>query len=393
MIPDTEIAILGAGCAGLSLAVALDRARTPGHVLLLEPRTAYTRDRTWCFWNTEEHPFTSAISHSWQSWRVSQGAAAAVQSSRRYQYCHIPGDAFYRAAIGQVERAPEQELCPGITVHSVQPQPNGCIAVETSNGRLLANYVFDGRPQASVSTRAVLLQRFLGWHVQAATPCFDGKTVELMRFLPADAPGRIRFLYLLPFSQTEALVEMTYLDDPALPEPDYERDLTEWLAEHVGEWTVLHSERGALSMGGAELQGVAEQGICAIGARGGRIKPSSGYAFLRIQRHSRAIAEALRDGRPVPTGAEPKLYEAMDSVFLRALRRSSREAPELFLRMFAGAAPDALVRFLGEASPPAEMLQVALALPKLPLVRAGFASILETMHHRLWSEKLNRASI
>ncbi len=146
---------------------------------------------------------------------------------------------------------------------------------------------------------------------------------------------------------------------------------------------MLYSERGSLPMGGATTEAPAELGLFRIGARGGRIKPSSGYAFLRIQRHSRFLAEALRAGRPVPLRAEPRLYGAMDAVFLQALRRSPEAAPDLFLRMFAGASPDALVRFLGEASTPAEMLRVALSLPKLPLLRAGFASALGLMHGRL----------
>ncbi len=217
MTPDADIAILGAGCAGLSLAVALHRARVPGRVLLLEPRTVYKRDPTWGFWDTEDHPFTAAVSRRWGSWRVSHGAASALRGSRRYRYCHIAGDAFYRAALDEVERAPGQELHRGVTTHSVERQPNGLFAVATSSGRLTARQVFDGRPPApSASAEAALLQRFLGWHIRAAAPCFDPETVELMRFFPAGTAGRVRFLYLLPFSSTEALVEMTYLDDPAL---------------------------------------------------------------------------------------------------------------------------------------------------------------------------------
>jgi lycopene beta-cyclase len=112
--------------------------------------------------------------------------------------------------------------------------------------------------------------------------------------------------------------------------------------------------------------------VHAIGARGGRLKPSSGYGFLRIQRHSRAIARALAEGRPVPLTAEPQRYSLMDAVFLRALKTA--DAAELFLAMFAGANPDALVRFLGEASPISESLRVAWSLPKLPMLRAAIQS-------------------
>ncbi len=383
MKADADIVILGAGCAGLSLAASLGAEEVSGSVMLLEPRRSYTRDRTWCFWNTEDHLFTSAISYRWASWRVSREDQAVVQQSSRYQYCHIAGDDFYYQALRAVEENSKQELCRGVSVHSVEQQPGGLVRVETSRGGLLAREVFDSRPAlppAAPLASPLLLQRFVGWHVRAAWPCFDERTVELMRFLPSDQPGRVRFLYLLPFSPTEALVEMTYLDAPELPEPSAEGELKQWLEENVGEWEVVYAERGALPMAppGREprasdrLAGHAVSHVHAIGARGGRLKPSSGYGFIRIQRHSRAIARAIASGRPVPRTAEPQRYRLMDAVFLRALQTSA--AAELFLAMFAGAQPDALVRFLGEASPVSEALRVAWSLPKLPMLGAAIRS-------------------
>ncbi len=373
MRPDADIVIIGAGCAGLSLAVALGAARVPGRTLLLEPRTTYTRDRTWSFWNTEEHPFTSEISHSWHSWRVALGESAVTQRSRRYRYCSIAGDDFYRAALDRIERDPAQELERATTVLSVEPHASGLTAVETSRGRVLARQVFDSRPSPHAAGGSpALVQRFVGWHLRTAAPCFDPQVVELMRFLPSDRPGRVRFLYLLPYSAREALVEMTYLDAPGLPEPEYRRDLEGWLKENVREWTVLDSEHGSLPMQSGLPQLPRAPGVSPIGSRAGRIKPSSGYAFLRIQRHSRAIAGALLQGRPIPACAESPLFGIMDAVFLRAVVHAPELASALFLRMFARAEPDALVRFLGEVSGPSEMLRVAWSLPKLPLVGAAF---------------------
>ncbi len=383
MKPDAEIVIVGAGCAGLSLAAALAAERVPGRVLLLEPRTTYTRDRTWCFWNTEEHPFSSSISHSWNRWRVSAGGSEAVQKSSRYPYCHIAGDDFYRAALEGVACEREQELRQGVSVQSIELQPDGSTALETNRGRVLAGRVFDSRPPAATEKRRpVLVQRFLGWHVRATEPCFDPQTVELMQFLPSREPGRVRFLYLLPFSSTEALAEMTYLDDPALTEPAYEQDLANWLGEQCASWEVLYTERGALPMSAGETP-AATDGVVPIGIRGGRLKPSSGYGFLRIQRHSRALARAVRDGGPLPRTAEPGFYGAMDAVFLEALRQRPQFASELFLRLFAQSNPDALVRFLSEASAsPGEVLRVAWPLPKTVMLRAALSALRPTGNAR-----------
>jgi lycopene beta-cyclase len=374
MRPDTEIAIVGAGCAGLSLAAALGIARVPGQVCLLEPRATYQRDRTWCFWNTEDHPFAASISYSWKSWRVSSGSRQAIQSSSRYRYCHIGGDAFYRAGLDFIAAQPMQEINLGVSVHSIEPHPSGHLAVETSAGRLLARQVFDSRPPVHHALAApALVQRFVGWHVRTTAARFKPDLVELMRFLPDDTPGRVRFLYLLPFSATEALVEMTYLDAPDLPEPAYIADLQAWLDEQDCQGEILYAEQGSLPMHLSRPVAASTSfgnRLHAIGVRGGRLKPSSGYAFLRIQRHSRAIAHALLAGRPIPATAEPPVYRAMDAIFLEALQHSHTEAPELFLRMFEGADPDQLVRFLSETSAPREMLRVAWSLPKLPMMHA-----------------------
>ncbi len=387
MTPDVDVAIVGAGCAGLSLAAALSVERVPGRVLLLEPRKEYRRDRTWCFWNTEEHPFASEVSCSWNRWRVSLGGAEALRGSRLYRYCHLAGDDFYRSALARVERAEEQDLLRGVVVHTVARRQDGLFAVDTDHGRLLAGSVFDSRPWAPEASGApLLLQRFVGWHVRAAEPCFDPHTVDLMGFLPSDLPGRVRFVYTLPFSSTEALVEMTYLDRPELPEPAYARDLTAWLAERTRSWEVLYTERGSLPMGGRTGRLQAQAGLHPIGIRGGRIKPSSGYAFLRIQRHSRAIARALKAGQVPPAHAEPGLAGAMnrgmDAVFLRALQRAPDAAPALFLQMFERGEPDALVRFLGEASRgPGEKLRIAWSLPKRPMLRAALRTGLCAMRN------------
>ncbi len=373
MTADVDIAILGAGCAGLSLATALSDAQAGGSVVLLDARTRYVRDRSWCFWNTEDHPFIPAITHSWNSWRVRHGAVLARKSSHTYRYCHIAADDFYRFARERIDRTPSQVLRLGVSVRSVATEGNGLVAIETSEGRLLARQVFDGRTIEPAETKPALLQRFVGWHVRTATPVFDPETVELMHFLPCAVEGRTRFLYVLPFSRTEALVEMTYLDAPGLAEPEYHADLEGWLREQTTSWDVLYREKGTLPMG-TPARTTYPAGVHAIGIRGGRIKPSSGYAFLRIQRHSRAIAHAIKAGGLPPHSAEPQLYNVMDTVFLRALRQAPATVPALFLRMFAANTADAMVRFLSEASHPAEMLRVAWSLPKLPMVRAAMAS-------------------
>jgi lycopene beta-cyclase len=112
-----------------------------------------------------------------------------------------------------------------------------------------------------------------------------------------------------------------------------------------------------------------------IGTAAGRVKASSGYAFLRIQRQSRAIARALANGLTPPQRLEPVRYHRLDSIFMTALARHPEAAPGYFLQLFRNVPPDALVRFLSECGSAGETLKVALSLPKLSFAAAAAASL------------------
>ncbi len=378
---DTDVAILGGGCAGLSLAVALGQ-RTPGlRVHVLEERTAYVRDRTWCLWNAEPHAFEDCVTHSWNRWRVRSRDRTVLCQSARYFYQHIPADRFYTFARKSIDASCRQQITLGTRVISVVPKAS-IVHVETDRGSLSAAWVFDSRPQAAITRPQTkgLVQRFSGWHVITERPCFDPTTVELMDFQTSNAAGRTTFFYTLPFSSNEALVEATYLDRPSLVPANANAALCDWLETLTAgsAYRIEFRERGVLPMGPArgidpDPRHTRHQ---RIGIAGGRVKASSGYAFLRIQRQSRAIANALAQGRVPPKHFEPGRYRLLDSIFLAALLRRQEAAPDYFLQLFRNVPPDVLVRFLSESGSASETLQVTLALPKLPFAAAAAASML-----------------
>ena len=116
-------------------------------------------------------------------------------------------------------------------------------------------------------------------------------------------------------------------------------------------------------------------GNISVGIAGGLVIASSGYALLRIQRQSLAIAQALAAGLTLPQQLESVRYDFLDRVFLTALARRPEAAPGYFLQLFRNVPPDALVRFLSECGSAAETLKVALSLPKLSFAAAAFTSL------------------
>jgi lycopene beta-cyclase len=200
-----------------------------------------------------------------------------------------------------------------------------------------------------------------------------------MDFQRSEVAGRTVFFYTLPFSPHEALVEATYLDHPALAPACADNALGEWL-ENVtsgSSYRVQFREQGALRMevGGSVDRSARLSRYVLIGTAGGRVKASSGYAFLRIQRQSLAIARALANGRNPPQQLEPVRYELLDRVFMTALSRDPEAVPGYFLQLFRNVPPDELVRFLSECGSAAETIKVAFSLPKLPFAAAAAASL------------------
>ena len=139
----------------------------------------------------------------------------------------------------------------------------------------------------------------------------------------------------------------------------------------TGGYQVLYQEAGALPMGDHTPPTPSTTHIVDIGTRGGRVKPSSGYAFLRIQRQSTALAKALAAGTPLPTTVDPPCYSLLDAIFLRALKRTPERTSLYFMALFRRLPPDTLVRFLSETAGAAEIAHVMLALPKLDFLQAA----------------------
>ena len=95
-------AILGAGCAGLSLCHYLLKRGVEAPILIVNPKEAFTDDRTWCFWDVEGTPSSSRAVRSWDSWTVPAEGWEVVHTSDRYPYLCLTGADFYEEALQKI---------------------------------------------------------------------------------------------------------------------------------------------------------------------------------------------------------------------------------------------------------------------------------------------------
>ncbi len=365
-------AVIGGGCAGMSL--ALELAARPGtdRILVIEPRREFTRDRTWCFWDLAGHRFESAVAHRWQRWRVRHAGRSLIHRSQALSYCEVPSDRFYALALERLSKHPRVTLALGTRVKSLESEA-GRVGISTDQGAVTARFAFDGRPPAR-PPRGALLQHFLGIEVETSEPCFDPRTVTLMDFDVSQQRG-IHFSYVLPYSPTRALVESTYFSPSPFDAATYRDDVGRYLGERFGvtRWETLREERGVIPMHvGARptSRGSRTSRIVPIGSRGGLVRPSTGYAFLAIHEWSRQLARTLDStGRPAHEAPYGGSMRWMDSVFLGVLRRNPEQAPELFWRLFERVETDRLVRFLFDGGNLSDRRAVIGGFPTHPIAR------------------------
>ncbi len=383
--------ILGAGCSGLSLAWNLLERKFREPILLVDRRDRFENDRTWCFWDVESTPFSALASHSWTRWMVHDGRREVVASCPGYRYLRVRSADVYRKVLDRLASAPNVTLALGRPILDVR-ETDRRITVTTAEGEFHGLQAFDssGRlgsnPDATTGSkpsRPGLLQHFFGQTIRVDRPIFDPTCATLMDFRASQADGP-HFVYLLPLSATEALVENTYLFPFAVSPERHRREIASYLQERydasVGSFEVIEEEAGAIPMTLASGLGAATRRSTPIGLSGGAARPSSGYAFLRIQRQARLLADRIADGNKpgldeLRRSLGPPKYRFFDAVFLKILADRPDLAPQIFARMFDRTEPAALVRFLSERSTTADDLRIVQALPKIPFMLAAARSI------------------
>ncbi len=385
--------ILGAGCAGLSLCHYLLERGVDAPILILDRKEAFADDRTWCFWDVEETPFSDRAVRRWNSWSVRAEGREVVHTSRRYPYLCLTGADFYESALGKISTHGNVTIRLGESVRFSKELDDGVLVV-TSAGSYLAESVFDGRGLPSDSAalaearqkRTWISQQFLGLRLRSSRPAFDPDTCTLMDFSVDQGRG-LRFAYVLPFDEHEALVENVYLSRRGAPPEAHRAELSGYLQDRYGlsegDYEVHGEEWGDIPMTAHRFQRRIGDRTHVIGTLGGETRPSTGYTFLRVQRYCRELAASLTGAGGDPEGVHPWRYGPLDRVFLRLLRERPERCPGIYARMFAGTPPDPLIRFLTERSSPLDDAKLIRSLPKLSFLRLAAGEAIDRVRESL----------
>ena len=368
---DYDFIFAGGGLAGLSLALHLSHSPLRDRSMLVVDRDAKQRnDRTWCFWSDGPTLFDDVVCREWERLEVVSDAFRARSALRAYRYKMIRSTDLYRCARARLAALPNVRFLQG----SVEEIHDGADAatVTVRGERCRGRWVFDSRFQSSRfhpdPARCHYLRQYCkGWLVESVQPAFDPTCATFMDFRTPQQ-GELRFFYVLPLAERRALVEFVTFS------PDhFDEILDRYVRTILGidQYRVLESEGGVNPATDAPFARQASAHVMNIGIRGGRLKPTSGYAFTRIQSDSSEIVHSLlRSGQPFDVPADPALFRLCDTLLLDIMQRHGESVKPIFTALFRHNPLDRVLRFLDQQTSPAENAALIASLPPLPFLRA-----------------------
>jgi lycopene beta-cyclase len=368
--------ITGLGCAGLSLAVQLDRAGLlkDRKLLLLDKDQKNLNDRTWCFWETAPGPFEEIVYRHWnQAWFHAEGFSSLLNLAP-YQYKMIRGIDYYNYCLDILQRSKSVDIIYA-SVDGLSQQ-DGIATVSAGGINYTANWVFNSilfsNPPRDPK-KYHLLQHFKGWVVETEEDFFRPEEPTLMDFRPSQKHGTT-FVYVMPFSARRALVEYTLFSPALLTEQEYEKGLRDYLKVQLGApaYRILDEEFGIIPMTNQPFPG-SKNAIIQMGTAGGQTKASSGYTYSFIQKQTAAIVESLKTkGHPHITH-RPGMgrFHWYDSVLLNILHHKKLEGWYIFRQLFRKNKVSTILRFLDNDTNLAQEIGLLNSLPQWPFMKAG----------------------
>jgi len=364
---DYDVIILGAGCSGLSFALRLATlgAACP-KILLIEQRSSYLNDRTWCYWSQPGASLTHLARHTWNTVTVAHNQQRVIYPVDATPYQAVASDAFYTAAFAALAKNPNIELRLSTSVSEEATDCDGRWKVQTPRETVQSRQIIDTRPwRKGPLAQPLLAQSFSGVEITSEAELFTPDNATLMEFIDGPA-GQLTFLYILPYSTRQALIEVTVFS----PHAQSAQDLAPLLEAQLKRLTrghayqVNHRESYVIPMGLPDDVTPPTPSYVRVGLESGGVRAATGYGFQRIQQWATQAADQLLRGLPIqPHAPDPWMIRWMDSLFLRVLRAAPEEGPDIFLRLFSRVPSGPLLRFLSGRARFTDCLKVARALP------------------------------
>ena len=369
------------GCAGLSLAIQLKRSSLNfSKVLLIDKDLKNKNDRTWCFWTKEKNNwFDEIVFKRWNKFSFKGDLFENEITLNPYSYLMIKGIDFYDFCLNELKNDSRFEI---LTDEIKEINSKDAFAIlKTKDHTYSCNYLFNSafRTLNKKANHINYVQHFKGWLVETETDSFNADCPVFMDF-SIKQHNDCRFVYVIPFSKTKALIEYTGFSDTGLNDDFYDKELKNYIQNtlNITTYKIIETEKGDIPMVESDFINPFGDRVVNIGTAGGSSKPSTGYTFYFIQKNTKYIIHQLETGSSkLVSPKRKKRFLLYDKILLEVLDKKEISAKNVFTDLFRKNKIKNLLAFLNEESSVAQDLLIMNSVSKKHFIKASLKKLIK----------------
>jgi lycopene beta-cyclase len=340
-------------------------------ILLIDSDAKKKNDRTWCFWD-EASLFDDIISKKWESTLFANQSFQKKLNIEPYHYKMIQGLDLYKFIFNEISNQQNIHFLQENVV-DFSDLGNHCL-VKTEQKGFTCNKVFNSifNPTLVTSQKKypLLQQHFIGWFIKSKEFVFDENAATFMDF-SVNQKGNTRFMYVLPTSKNEALIEYTLFSKDLLSKKEYEDEIELYIKKlGITEYEIVEKEQGNIPMTSYPFWKQNSKNIINIGSAGGWTKASTGFTFKNVIKKSKQLVSFLSTESDFTKFHKKDKFWFYDMLFIDVLYKNNAIGSEVFSRLFEDENSGLILKFLDEETSLLEDLKVISKCPKISFMKA-----------------------
>ena len=372
----------GSGASGLMLAYRMsqDTSFEGKRILLIDQEVKKSNDRTWCFWENGAGEWDHLITKSWNKILFDSKDFSKQIDLESYQYKMVRSSDLYKFIFETLRKKENFEFITS-KINQIS-EKNNLVYVHTKENNFVAkkvfNSIFDPSIIASLPEFPYLKQHFVGWFVKTDKAVFDENQATFMDFSVAQK-GNTRFMYVLPTSPYEALLEYTLFSADLLEKSEYETEIELYLSKlGIKDYTITEKEMGNIPMTSYPFERHNTTNLLHIGSSGGWTKASTGYTFASTTRKTKELISFLKNESDFTRFYKRSRYWYYDLIFLDVLHRNNKVGSEVFSSIFSNNNLRQIFRFLDEKATFSEDIRVMFRTrPIVLFTKSAFLNLIK----------------
>lgn len=375
--PTYDYIFSGFGLAAcLTLDAMLENGCHNGKQILILDQTTNSTDKTWCYWEQGKGRYDALLLASWtKGWFIGANQKRECLQSKLV-YKSINSATLRNHLLEKISDDPNityrVEKVNGFSDHAHH------VEVVTEANQYVTKKLFNSIPKTTVNfgNTPLLLQHFEGWFIQSAQLPFRKDEMILMDFSVAQKQST-RFMYVLPFSDTRALIEYTLFSPSLIDKTEYEDEIRAYLTQHgITDFEIEKTESGVIPMTVFPFWKANTKNVLNIGTAGGWTKPGTGYTFMRAMQLSAELVTDLKNNNTdFSKFFKPNRFLWYDRLLIEVLYANNAIGEKLFTALFTRVNPVSVLGFLQQKTNFFKELPILLACPPFPFLKAAWRSV------------------